>query len=296
MSTSLVIVNDQPASLVQAETDERLVELWLHGRSSHTQRSYALAWRLLAQYVAKPLRAITLGDLQGFADALASGANGEGTRNRRLSAIKSLFAFAHRIGYLALDVGRPLRLPKCRETLSERILSEDEVSRILSSERQPRNRIMLELLYMSGVRVSELCGLRRKDLQERRGGGQITVYGKGGKTRSILLPNSTWIALMPLCDGSAPDEPVFKSRKGGSLDPSQVFRIVQSAAKRAGISKNVSCHWLRHAHASHALDHDAPLHLVQQTLGHSSVATTGLYLHARPSDSSSRYLPQSSVN
>ena len=290
MSNSLVIVNDHPTLLVQAETDDRLVELWLHGRSPHTQRSYRLAWRLLAEYVAKPLRQVTLGDLQNFADALAAGANGEGTRNRRLSAAKSLFSFGHRLGYLALDVGRPLRLPRCRETLSERILSEEEVHRILSSERQPRNRTMLELLYMSGVRVSELCGLRRRDLQERQDGGQIVVFGKGSKTRSILLPNSTWNSLRSHCGDAAPDDPVFKSRKSGRLDPSQVFRIVQAAAKRAGIAKNVSCHWMRHAHASHALDHEAPLHLVQQTLGHSSVATTGLYLHARPSDSSARYL------
>jgi integrase/recombinase XerD len=74
------------------------------------------------------------------------------------------------------------------------------------------------------------------------------------------------------------------------LDPSQVFRIVQRAAKRAGIPRNVSCHWLRHAHASHALDHNAPLHLIQQTLGHSNIATLNAYLHSRPSESSSRYL------
>ena len=68
-----------------------------------------------------------------------------------------------------------------------------------------------------------------------------------------------------------------------------VWRIVRKAAKRAGIEKAVSCHWLRHAHASHALDRGAPIHLVQATLGHSSIQTTGRYLHARPTDSSSRY-------
>ena len=70
----------------------------------------------------------------------------------------------------------------------------------------------------------------------------------------------------------------------------EVHRIVKAAAARAGLSAAVSAHWLRHAHASHALDRGAPIHLVQATLGHSSVATTGRYLHARPNDSSSRYL------
>jgi site-specific recombinase XerD len=72
----------------------------------------------------------------------------------------------------------------------------------------------------------------------------------------------------------------------------QVHRLVKQAAARAGISTATSAHWLRHAHASHALDRGAPVSLVQATLGHASVATTGRYLHARPNDSSARYLPE----
>ncbi len=83
---------------------------------------------------------------------------------------------------------------------------------------------------------------------------------------------------------------MFRSRRGGHLDPAQAWRIVRAAAERAGLDLPVSPHWLRHAHASHALDRGAPIHLVQATLGHASVATTGRYLHARPTDSSSRYL------
>ncbi len=83
---------------------------------------------------------------------------------------------------------------------------------------------------------------------------------------------------------------MFVSRTGGPLSRTQVFRIVRAAAKRVGIDKDVSPHWLRHARASHALDRDAAVHLVQATLGHSSVATTGRYLHDRPTESSSKYL------
>jgi len=85
--------------------------------------------------------------------------------------------------------------------------------------------------------------------------------------------------------------PVFASRRGGGhLHPTAVERVVWRAARRAGIEGKVSPHWLRHAHATHALDRGAPIHLVQATLGHASVATTGRYLHARPTDSSARYL------
>jgi site-specific recombinase XerD len=86
------------------------------------------------------------------------------------------------------------------------------------------------------------------------------------------------------------DGPVFLSRKGGALDPSAVHRVVKAAAARIGLPGEVSAHWLRHAHASHSLDRGAPIHLVQATLGHASVATTGRYLHARPSESSARFL------
>ena len=82
----------------------------------------------------------------------------------------------------------------------------------------------------------------------------------------------------------------YSLRQGRRAGSPQVHHVVKGAAARAGLSAAVSAHWLRHAHASHALDRGAPIHLVQATLGHSSVATTGRYLHARPNDSSSRYL------
>ncbi len=128
-------------------------------------------------------------------------------------------------------------------------------------------------------------------MQERTEGGQITVLGKGGKTNTILLPAPVWRCLMSITREAGPDTAVFCSRKGAHLHPTQVRRIVRKAAKRAGIEKSVSPHWMRHAHASHALDRGAPIHLVQATLAHSSVATTGRYLHARPTESSSTYLP-----
>jgi integrase/recombinase XerD len=144
--------------------------------------------------------------------------------------------------------------------------------------------------------VSELCTLAWRDLQPNADAGQITVLGKGSITRSIQLPASVWELVTGLqTKDTAPDDPVFRSRKDtkncGFLQPVAVFRMVRTAAARAGIKLPVSPHWLRHAHASHALDRGAPIHLVQATLGHASITTTGRYLHARPKESSSRYLP-----
>jgi integrase/recombinase XerD len=283
-----------PTALVvpqQAESDQHLIELWLHGRSRHTQRAYRADAERFLGAVEKPLHRITLGDIQQFAGQLAESGLEPSSAYRSLSAVKSLFAFGHRLGYLAFDVARPLRLPALREKLAERILEETDVLRMIALENMPRNKALLLTLYSGGFRVADACGLKWSNLQSRDKAGQITVFGKGSKTRTVLVPASVWTSLMSL-RGDAPEHaPVFRSRKKGHLDESMVWRIVRKAAKRAGIEKAVSCHWLRHAHASHALDRGAPIHLVQATLGHASISTTGKYLHARPSDSSANYLP-----
>lgn len=275
----------------QAQTDAQLIDLWLHGRSHHTQRAYAADVKRFLKQVNLSLHQITLGDIQGFADQLELRGLSDASRCRKLAAIKSLFSFGHRIGYLPFDVGKPVKVPAVRDTLNERILTEIEVQRMLALENHPRNHAILFLLYAAGLRVSELCGLRWRDCTARNTGGQISVMGKRGKTRRILLPQTVWNAIVSLQGVSKDDDPIFPSRKGGFLSPCQVWRIVKRAAKNAGINSATSCHWLRHCHCSHALDRGAPISLVQATAGHSSVATTGKYLHARPTDSSAHYLP-----
>jgi integrase/recombinase XerD len=274
----------------QAETDQQLIDLWLHGRSRHTQRAYRADANRFLDLIAKPLHRITLGDLQGYAEQLVESGLQPSSVHRTMSSIKSLFAFGHRLGYLPFDVAAPLRLPTLRDSLTERILEETDVLRMIALERMPRNRAILLTLYAGGFRVSEVCSLKWSDLQSRDSAGQITVFGKSGKTRSVLIPEAVWKALLALRGEASDHTPIFRSRKGGHLDESQVWRVVRKASERAGIDKNVSCHWLRHAHASHALDHGAPIHLVQATLGHSSISTTGRYLHARPTESSGKYL------
>lgn len=270
--------------------DEQIIALWLHGRSLHTQRAYRADIGRLLIFTGSDLRGLTLGDLQAFADSL--GELAPATRARTLSAVKSLLGFGHRLGYLIFDVGGALRLPNLRNGLAARIIPEDAVHRILAMESDTRNHAMLRLLYAAGLRVSELCGLVWRDVQPRGKAGQVTVFGKGGLTRTVLLTEATYGELMTLpgAINGDQDAPVFRSGKGGPLQPRQVGRIVHAAAKRAGIPAPVSPHWLRHAHASHALDRGAPIHLVQATLGHASVATTGKYLHARPDASSATYL------
>ena len=290
--------------VAQVAGDAQLLELWLHGRSEHTQRAYRTDVDNFLAFVRKPLRTVTVGDVQAWMDTLDHLA--QASRARKISSVKSLFGFGHRLGYLPFDVGRVVKRPKLKDTLAERILSEGDVHRLFATANQPaavkctplqekrarRNYVLLRLLYTAGLRVDEVAHLAWRDLRERGDAGQVTAYGKGGKTRVVLLPASVWHELLSIRDGAPPDAPVFASRAGGGfLTTTQVRRLVYAAATAARLDERPSPHWLRHAHATHALERGAAIHLVQATLGHASVATTGRYLHARPTDSSARYLP-----
>lgn len=269
-------------------SDARLVELWLHGRPPSTRRSYldsVSCFRDSTQ--GKPLREVTLGDLQAHADSLVGLA--PATQAKRLAAIKSLLTFASKLGYIAFNVGGALRVPNVKDTLAERILDEDTVSRIVQGEDNPIHRLLLRLFYASGARISEVVCLRWEECHAHQAAGVITLHGKGSKERTVRLPSSVWSDL----DALRPEDssgPVFPSPRcpGRPIDPATAWRWFTASCDRVGVE--ASPHWFRHAHASHALDRGAPVHLVAATLGHASLATTTRYTHARPSESSGDYL------
>ena len=273
--------------------DAMLIELWLSLKASpHTRRAYAAEAARFLEFVQKPLAAVTLAHLKAWVEGLGQGGLKVASQNRAVTAIKSLLSFAQDTGYTPFNAGAALKLRPARDGLSQRILEEDQVGRLIEAAPAGRDQMLLRLLYVSGIRVSEACALRWRDAVPRQEGGQVTVFGKGGKTRTILLKLKTWQQLLSIKGEASAMDPIFRSRKGGGeLDASQVRRIVYAAARKAGLEQKVSPHWMRHAHASHALDHHAPIHLVQATLGHASVSTTGRYLHARPTQSSTLYLP-----
>ena len=293
MNQLTVVAPSGLGSAADGSQDARLVALWLSLKTSrHTRRAYASDVARFLRRVPKPLARVTLADLQAWAEELGQGNLQPASQNRALTAVKSLLSFAQATGYVPFNVGAPVKLRPHRDALAQRILEESDVARLIAAAPEGRNRVLLKLLYVSGVRVSEVCGLKWWDALARQEGGQITVFGKGGKTRTILLKPNVWQQLLSIQGEAQALDPIFSSRKGArALDVSQVRRIVYAAAHKAGLEQKVSPHWMRHAHASHALDRSAPIHLVQATLGHASVSTTGRYLHARPTESSSFYLP-----
>ena len=271
-------------------SDAEVVELWLRRqRSSATRNVYRRDMARLGTWSDKTLAETDPFDLERFAEMLSGSGLAPISQGRTLAAIRSFFRFAERIGYCR-NVAAGLELPRSEPALSERIIPQEDVRRMIALEPDERNRVLLSVLYAAGLRVSEACGLRWRNLQARGEAGQILIHGKGGRTRVVLLPVGVWGQIAPLRATAGLDAPVFASKSGGPLERSRVCRIVREASHRAGIAAAVSTHWLRHAHASHALDRGAPIHLVQATLGHRSVATTSRYLHARPGESSAGYV------
>lgn len=280
-----------------AVQDSLFLQSWLHGRSKKTIQAYLADILRFYDYIGKSLQYITLEDFQDFINSLAH--LSPASRSRITASVKSALSFGLKTGYLQVNVGTVVKLPKLENKLAERIMSEQQVAKMFALEENKRNHAILVLLYRAGLRVSELCSLTWRNLQDRSESGQITVYGKGKKTRHVLLDQSTWQEVMNLkATESGPDDYVFQSRQAWSkkgkddkrLDESSVNRIVKAAAKRAGITGDVSPHWMRHAHATHALERGAPITLVKATLGHESMETTAKYTHVRPNASSSQFL------
>lgn len=280
------------------EHDHTFLETWLHGKSEKTQRAYAADMLRFYREVGKLLQQVTLADLQAYGDSLVTQGLKKTSQARALATIKSALSFGVKSGYLKVNVGLLVKLPKLENKLAERIMSEQAVARMLALETNTRNHAILALLYRAGLRCAELCSLTWRNMQERDATGQVSVYGKGGETRQVLLVQTMWqevMSLRKITDGV--DDFVLQSRQMHSrtnkadrrLDESTVFRIVRAAAARADI-RGVSPHWMRHAHATHSLENGAPITLVQSTLGHASMTTTAKYTHVRPNASSGQFL------
>lgn len=273
--------------------DANLIATWLHDKAQTTQRAYRrFAYEYLTA-LGKPFQMISPLELKQYAMSLEGDA---GTVAYRVNALKSLYSYATKLGYVGVNLGELLEAPKVRQKLAERILEEDEMLRLVEGETDPRNHAILRLMYHAGLRVSEIVSLKWENIHRTKGGGAtLDVWGKGEEQRYVPI-SSSMLGELEALPGRflGNDRYVFQGRKskGGSLplDTRHVHRIVQEAAKQAGIEGNVSPHWFRHANASHSLDNGAPISVVQQSLGHKSLATTMKYLHVKADTGTSQYL------
>ena len=207
---------------------------------------------------------------------------------RAQSAVRTFFRFLLAEGWLSVDPTERLESPKIRDRLPE-FLTKEETQRLLDAPNPQkslywRDRSILELLYASGVRVSELVGLLISglDLDD----SFITVFGKGGKERIVpvgvpaLLTLKRYLSeLRPKLDQAEGRGHVYLNARGRPLTRESVWKLVRDSGRRADINKNVSPHTLRHTFATHLLEGGADLAAVQELLGHVDISSTQIYTH-----------------
>lgn len=273
-------------SLTHATTDSEVILMWLSDKSQKSQETYLITVEQFFTFVSKPLVEITLDDLWLW---------GEGLKLRyaansikvKVSAIKSLFSYAWKIGYLVKNPASAISAGSGTDALYERILEQSDVIALIEATNSLSDRLLLTLIYCCGLRISEALGIDWKDLKPRGSGGQALVEGKGKKVRTVLINQRLWDELSGL---PKKGEAVFATIRGNRKDRHRVHRMIKEAASRCGIDPHVSAHWLRHAHAVHSLDNGCKLDVLMRSLGHSSLTVTSKYLHARPSEGSSQFI------
>lgn len=210
---------------------------------------------------------------------------------RKISAIRSFYRYLRREQLIDEDPSKQVRGPKLTRRLPA-CLDKEEIVRLLMSPDTnsvlgARDRALMEVLYATGMRVSELCGLRVQDYNQE--GMEMRVLGKGGKERVVLLNQSAhnWLkkylseTWTKLAEGRTPqaEHPLFVSRQATRLSSRSVHRIVMKYALKAGINKPITPHTLRHTFATHLLEGGADLRVVQDLLGHTTINTTQIYTH-----------------
>ena len=287
---------------------EALVEDFLvylrheRGQSEHTERTYAA---LLKQFVAWCDRRgvaawndLQLQDLIAFLEHERSRPlkppldkrNGLSSESLylQIAALRAFYKFATQEKFLAVNLAENLSLPRRWKRLPK-ALTDQEIEALLSpvQEATPerlRNHAMLELAYASGLRLSELRSLRIEQLH--LDAGFINVIGKGNKERVVPVGRKAVEALQRYLNSGRPrlvssrsPGNVFLTARGTAPSSVTLWRQIKGEVRRAGISRNITPHMLRHSFATHLLDHGADLRVIQELLGHANISTTEIYTH-----------------
>jgi site-specific recombinase XerD len=271
-------------AFVSADWDLPGFSAWLGGRAAATRRAYVSDVTHFAEWMSRSdvdgPEGVDRMHLRRYLASLGTRKLARATIARKAAALRCYFSWQLRQGHIDSDPARSLRAPSGGGRLP-RVLSSGEVTSLLDvptgTPVDRRDLAVLELLYAAGLRVSELCGLNRTDIDLR--GRTVTVLGKGSKQRRVPIHDAAVDALRTwLQDGrddmEGPPEAAFVNRRGARLGPRDVRRILDRRS-----ASPTHPHALRHTYATHLLDGGADLRVVQELLGHASLATTQVYTH-----------------
>ncbi len=271
-----------------------LDQLWMErGLSDNTLLAYRSDLNAAARWFAaseRSLQEATAGDLQDYLASLFARSLGARSTARKLSALRRYFRNLVHSGQRADDPSALIESPKVGRRLPLS-LSEHDVESLLAAPDTDtpiglRDRAMLEMMYGCGLRVSELVSLSTLNLSAAQ--AVLRVWGKGGKERIVPIGDHALVWLERYLRNARPalatataaaDEVVFLSVRGRGMTRHNVWHLIKKYAQVAGLAADISPHTLRHAFATHLVNHDADLRAVQMLLGHSDLSTTQIYTH-----------------
>jgi integrase/recombinase XerD len=221
------------------------------------------------------------------------------SKNLILKAISSLYGYLVKTGYLDRNPISIIKPAKVVEVFRSKILDFESIQRIIDFEKSQRNKLLIKILYYSGLRISECLDLKPKSFRLTSNKGTfMTVIGKGQKVRTVYLPEDIYQDIDNYCSELNLFDEDYLFHSSNTKTPMtrmQAFRVVRLAAKKAKVHPPPSPHWFRHSSATHAIENGAPIHVVQHSLGHSSISTTSKYLRASPTESNANYLKRKPV-
>ncbi|MBA4374472.1 MAG: tyrosine recombinase XerC [Thermodesulfovibrio sp.] len=253
--------------------------------SVHTVRAYRKDLEGFSAYVKKAPEEIELIDIRGFIALQIRAGLSKTTAGRRLGAVRSFFKYLHREGQIKVNPAKLVSSPKIPKLLPKFLTVDDTFSLVEKPGAigfmQARDRAILELLYSSGLRVSEVAGLKVEEVNTRE--GLVKVRGKGKKERIVPVGSKAIDAIKTYLVEKIllkrKHNALFLNRRGTPLSDRGIRRIVVKYARLIGISGQIGPHTLRHSFASHLLQGGADLRVIQELLGHSSLSTTQKYTH-----------------
>lgn len=259
------------------------------GLASNTRESYGRDLRLFAGWIKKPLEQVTREDILRYMKMLKMHNYAPSSSSRKLAALKSFFRFMTAEGFLQEDPSEVVEASTKGLTLPK-VMSQEEVKRLLaapdlSTPEGFRDRTMLEVMYATGMRVSELLSLKRVNVKlETR---YVIAYGKGSKERLIPLGHYAIQFLKKYLEKVRPlfikagkdDGSLFLTIRGTGMTRQRFWQIIKAYGVKAGIHKPLTPHILRHSFATHMLNNGADLRTVQELLGHADISTTQIYTH-----------------
>ena len=278
------------SKVTRANNDSEMLLSWLtNKRSAHTQRQYTCTIQQFLAFTGKDLSEIMLEDIQDYLRSLTLRKQKASTIKVKLMIIKSLFSYCVKTGYLKVNPASMIESPKVNETISEKLLTIEDVNKLIDHAQTTRDKLLVKVMFGLGLRVSETVNLKWSNFRVDDDLVNLSIVGKGSKQRTILVIPSLWEELQELRQEGI--DYLFTAYKRNSpLRRNSAHTLLKKIAKRASLSEQLSCHWLRHSHATEAIKGGCDLSLLQQSLGHSSITTTQKYLCLRVGEGSGNYI------